>query len=412
MKSRLPKFNIGPGALVAAAFIGPGTVTACTVAGATFGFTLVWALAFATFAAIILQDMAARLGAGAGHGLGEALLQSLPSRMTRRAVVVLLLAALALGNAAYEAGNLVGGVLGLEVLAGTGRRPLYLMVLGLCAGALLLSGQYRLIERILVGLVIAMSLAFLISAVLVRPDLLALLRGFAPRIPDGAQLTAAALIGTTIVPYNLFLHAASVRTRWYSEEKASRAVFLARQDSRVSIGIGGLVSILILSTAATALFGAGLEVRNAADMARGLEPVFGAYARYAIGIGLFAAGLTSAITAPLATGLVVQELFAKTNKNGDPTSRPLFRLSALGVLIFGMMIGLSGFNPITLILLAQAANALLLPFVAVFLIRIANNSDIMGKHANSLFDNIAGWLVVTLTFVLGMRGLLRVFGIL
>ena len=103
------KLNFGPGVLVAAAFIGPGTVTACTLAGANFGFALIWALVFATISTIILQDMAARLGAGAELGLGEALMQSAPSPAVKWAAGGLVFAALLIGNCAYEGGNLAGG---------------------------------------------------------------------------------------------------------------------------------------------------------------------------------------------------------------------------------------------------------------------------------------------------------------
>ena len=115
------KLSIGPGVLVAAAFIGPGTVTACTLAGANFGFALVWALVFATIATIILQDMAARLGAGAQLGLGEALMQGASIPVIKWAAGGLVFAALLIGNSAYEGGNLAGGALGAAAAGGGDR---------------------------------------------------------------------------------------------------------------------------------------------------------------------------------------------------------------------------------------------------------------------------------------------------
>ena len=114
------KLRVGPGALVAAAFIGPGTVTACTLAGANYGYVLIWALVFATLSTIILQDMSARLGAGGRLGLGEALMQSVSTGWMKWALGGLVFAALAIGNSAYEAGNLAGGALGAEALFGKG----------------------------------------------------------------------------------------------------------------------------------------------------------------------------------------------------------------------------------------------------------------------------------------------------
>jgi Mn2+/Fe2+ NRAMP family transporter len=400
------KLNFGPGVLVAAAFIGPGTVTACTLAGANFGFALIWALVFATVATIILQDMAARLGAGAGLGLGEALMQSAPAPALKWAAGGLVFAALLIGNCAYEGGNLAGGALGLDALlttASPGQNTL-VAVLALIAGLAVLIGHYEHLERLLVGLVMIMSAAFVLSIVFTRPDLGALLSGLLPRIPDGGTLTAIALIGTTIVPYNLFLHAAATRKKWPGGEQTGRA----RKDSAFAIGLGGLISIFILSTAATTLFKTGLDVSNAADMARAIEPAFGDAARYLIGIGLFAAGLTSAITAPMATAFALSEIIG-----GDEARKStLFRGTALLVVIVGAAISLSGIRPVEMILIAQYANGLLLPLMAGFLLYVMNRKNLLGAHANNLFANLAGAAIVLITLGLGLRSILRAAGVM
>lgn len=400
------KLNFGPGVLVAAAFIGPGTVTACTLAGANFGFALIWALVFATIATIILQDMAARLGAGAEMGLGEALMKSAPSPAVRWAAGGLVFAALLIGNCAYEGGNLAGGALGLEALlagASPGQNTL-VAALAMLAGVAVLVGRYQLLERLLVGLVLVMSAAFILSVIFTRPNLGALFSGFWPRIPDGGTLTAIALIGTTIVPYNLFLHAAATRKKWPGGNDTGEA----RKESAVAIGLGGLVSIFILSTAATTLFKTGLEVSNAADMALAIEPAFGEAARYLIGIGLFAAGLTSAITAPMATAFALSEIIG-----GDEARKSkLFRGTALLVIIVGAAISLSGIRPIEMILIAQYANGLLLPMMAAFLLYIMNRKELLGAHANSLAANLAGSAIVLITFGLGLRSILRAAGVM
>ncbi len=400
------KLNFGPGVLVAAAFIGPGTVTACTLAGANFGFALIWALVFATISTIILQDMAARLGAGAELGLGEALMQSAPSPAVKWAAGGLVFAALLIGNCAYEGGNLAGGALGMQALLGDaspGQNTMVLL-LALIAGVALIIGRYQMLEKLLVGLVLIMSAAFIFSVIFTRPDLGALLGGLWPRIPDGGTLTAIALIGTTIVPYNLFLHAAASRKKWPGAEATGEA----RKESAISIGLGGLVSIFILSTAATTLFKTGLEVSNAADMARAIEPAFGEAARYLIGIGLFAAGLTSAITAPMATAFALSEIIG-----GDEDRKStLFRGTALFVVIVGAAISLTGIRPVEMILIAQYANGLLLPIMAAFLLYVMNRKSLLGAHANTLAANLAGSAIVLITLGLGLRSILRAAGIM
>ncbi len=398
------KLSLGPGALVAAAFIGPGTVTACTLAGANFGYALIWALVFATVATIILQDMAARLGAGARLGLGEALMQAVGDGPMKWAAAGLVIAALVIGNSAYEAGNLAGGALGAEAIFGDGiDRRWIVMTLALLAIGALWHGHYKVIEKLLVGLVLVMSAAFIASALIVRPDFGALASGLVPRVPAGGLLTAVALIGTTIVPYNLFLHAAAAREKWQGAD----GITLARRDGVVSIGLGGLVSILIVTSAASALFQSGLEVENATDMARAIEPAFGPAARYLIGIGLLAAGLTSTITAPMATAYALSEIVG-----GDASQRKrLFRATSLGVVAVGTAISLLGIKPVELILIAQYANGLLLPIIAIFLLIVMNRKALLGEHANGIAANLAGGAVVLVTIGLGLRAILRAAGI-
>jgi NRAMP (natural resistance-associated macrophage protein)-like metal ion transporter len=398
--------SFGPGILVAAAFIGPGTVTACTLAGSNFGYALIWALVFATVATILLQDMAARLGAGAQLGLGEALMQGTSSDWQKWLIGGLVFAALLIGNCAYEGGNLSGGALGLDALMKDQSPGQSWLVAGLAliAAAAVLVGRYALLEKLLIALVMVMSAAFVVSVFLVGIDWGEWLNGLVPRIPDGGTLMAVALIGTTIVPYNLFLHAAAAKQKWSDGEDPKQA----RTDSALSIGLGGLISILIMSTAASALFRSGLEINSAADMALAIEPAFGDAARYVVGIGLFAAGLTSAITAPMATAYALSEILG-----GDEQRKSqLFRGTALLVVLVGAAISLSGIRPVSLILIAQYANGLLLPIIAVFLLYIMNRRDLLGAQTNSFAANIAGGIIVLITVGLGLRLILRAAGVM
>ena len=212
-------------------------------------------------------------------------------------------------------------------------------------------------------------------------------------------MTAIALIGTTIVPYNLFLHAASVRERWDKEQLPE-----AQLDTTISIGIGGLVSMTILATAAASLFGSGKTIENAVDMAQQLTPLFGNMATITLGAGLFAAGLTSAITAPLATGYIVQEIFKSSN------SRRPFQIGALLVILSGTSAALLGYRPVELIFIAQIANGLLLPIIAIFLLRLANNRKLLGEYANGLKANILGAAILLITTALGFRLIARAVG--
>ncbi|MEM8918614.1 MAG: Nramp family divalent metal transporter [Pseudomonadota bacterium] len=404
---KISAYRPGPGMMVSAAFIGPGTVTACTLAGANFGFALIWALAFATITTVILQGFAVRIALVSRMGLAEAMLASVSSPQIKILAAGLLIAALLLGNAAYEAGNISGAVLGIEALTGADiapHKPAVIITIALIAGGLLLMSRPRWVERVLVTLVLLMSSAFFAAFLLTRPDITAIFSGFDPQIPEGGLLTAIALIGTTIVPYNLFLHAASARVRWDSVDGLPEA----QSDNIVSISIGGLISITILATAAGSLFGAGSEIANAADMARQLDPVFGELASLTLGLGLFAAGLTSAITAPLATGYIMQEIFGKSETSG---ARLPYILGIGTVLLSGTFGALLNYRPVEIIFVAQIANGLLLPIIAAFLLYLANNRDILRDHVNDSKANLAGIAILLITGLLGVRLVSRALGI-
>ena len=399
--------NIGPGALVAAAFIGPGTVTAATLAGANYGYVLLWALLFATVATIILQEMSARLGLVTGKGLGENLRELFSNSVFKWPLFILIITALYLGNSAYEAGNLSGAALGIQAITGETESVyrLSVFIISTLAALLLWFGSYKRIEKVLVGLVLLMALAFIGTFFAVGPDVLALFKGLVtPKVPEGSLMIVIALIGTTIVPYNLFLHASAVKSKWTDVSSLSAV----RTDTVAAISLGGLITILIASTAAASIFASGLQIGGAGDMAKQLEPLFGSWAKYMLGIGFFAAGLSSSVTAPLATAFAMTEILGL----GGGDKRKAFKGIALSVIIIGAALALTGIKPITIILSAQFANGLLLPIIAVFLLVAMNKKGLLGAHANSWRGNAAGAAVVLVTAILGLRLILKALGLL
>jgi manganese transport protein len=394
----------GPGAVVAAAFIGPGTVTTATLAGAGFGYTLLWALTFSTIATVVLQEMAARLGLVTGAGLGEAVRTGIGRAALRMAAIALVIGAVAFGNAAYETGNLLGAALGVSGAFG-GAVRLWVLVLAAVTFLLLWSGRYRLIERVLVGMVVLMSALFLATAIVLAPPAGELLRGlFVPVIPEDprAVVITVGLIGTTVVPYNLFLHAAIVSEKWRGAEWLPAA----RLDLGIAIVLGGVVSMAIVATAAAALGGSGGEIANAADMAIQLEPLLGAWARVFFAAGLFAAGITSSITAPLAAA------YATAGALGWPRDLRDRRLRAVWLLVLGTgaAFGAAGVRPVPAILFAQVANGILLPAIAIFLLVAVNDRRRMGESANGPVANAVGGAVVLVAVGLGVWAIWRALG--
>ncbi len=391
--------NIGPGTLVAAAFIGPGTVTVCTLAGARFGFTLLWAMLLSIIATIVLQEMAARVGIITQRGLAASIRQQIQSPVLKYASITLILGAVVIGNAAYEAGNISGSSLGLTAVFGEQWASYFPLLIGLVAFSLLSIGSYKVLERSLIALVLLMSISFLVTAIITQPDISSLFKGmFTPRIPDKGALVVLGIVGTTIVPYNLFLHSSLVKEKWTSADLRP-----ARRDVVISIGTGGLVSMAIIVSAASMK---GRNVENIIDLAQALQPLYGEAAKYFLGVGLCAAGITSAITAPLAAAYVARSCFGWEESLKDIK----FKLVWAVILGLGVLFSSLDFKPLEIITFAQIANGLLLPVVVVFLIWIVNSSSLMGVHKNSLLQNVISILTVLITIALGVKGILSALG--
>lgn len=389
--------NIGPGPLIAAAFIGPGTVTACTLAGVNYGYDLMWAMVVSIIGTVALQSMTVRLGLATKAGLAENLRRSFEHPLLRSAMVLIMFVAIIVGNAAYEAGNISGAVIGVELIFGDVSWLSYTnLLLVSVVFVLLFIGNYKQLERIFIGLVIVMSIVFLTAALSyigkIGPALKSLV---IPSMPSGSKFAIMSLIGTTLVPYNLFLHSSLVNQKWSSDQDIPAAL----KDTRVSIILGGVISLAIIFVAASS----GLQdVSSAKDLAVGIRPVFGPVSEYLIGIGLIAAGITSAIAAPLAASYVAAGCF------GWPTDMKdrRFRMVWIFVLLVGTIVTSLRINLISIIMVAQFANGLLLPIVGGFLIYLMNSDRVKPHLRNNISQNILAILLMGFTLVLGGKSII------
>ncbi len=387
------KFSFGPGFLVAAAFIGPGTVTTCTLAGANFGFTLIFSLLFAVLTTFILQEMTGRLSLASGKDLGQSLREYPQHRWTQALFILLTLFSITIGCAAYEAGNIIGGSLGLEMVTGVPQK-IWVVFISLAAVFLLGQNKYRLVERFLIVLVFLMSGSFLATAIILRPDMGAVLRGFLPSFPKNSLFLVLALVGTTVVPYNLFLHSSAVKEKWRSIERLKDV----RKDLVISISLGGVISISIVITSAMAFYSKGIAIESSAQMASQLQPLYGSVANALFGIGFFAAGISSAVTAPYAAAFASSGVLGW--KEGQKSKR--FRAVWLGVILAGLTVSLFNFSPIVVIVFAQLTNGLVLPVASIFLLIVLNSRRILGDAVNTWKQNILGGAIVSIVSLLGL----------
>ena len=388
--------DVGPGVLIAAAFIGPGTVTLCSIAGASFGYSLLWALLLSIIATIVLQEMALRIGLITNKSLGEVIRVSIKNKFVNRSLILLILCSILIGNAAYEAGNITGASLGIIAITNNDTLNYTPLLIGFIAFIILYIGDYKILERSLIFLVIVMSISFLITAIMTKPDIPSLLNGlFIPNINSESLLVVLGLIGTTVVPYNLFLHSSLVKEKWNDISKLKTA----RIESLISIIIGGIVSMAIIITAASV---SNDNVKNVMDLAKGLEPLYGKFAIYFLGIGLFASGITSSITAPLAAAYVAKSCFGW----GGSLKSLNFRIVWFFVLFIGVIVSLLKLNPIEVIKFAQFSNSLLLPIIAILLFWLINNKAIFKNSYSYKLQNILVTVIILITIILGAKGVI------
>jgi len=243
-----------------------------------------------------------------------------------------------------------------------------------------------------------MSLVFLSLMLVAGPNLTDLFSGL--RLEFGLFSDYAlllALVGTTIVPYNLFLHAgmSAKDAREGLGESESKAGLFA------SIGLGGLLTFAVMSSAATAFFATGL-IMDKGNIASQLAPLLGEYASLFFALGLFSAGLTSAITAPLAASYAISGVFKWQAELSDWR----FKAVSLSIIGVGILVSISGIKPFAIIIIAQAANAILLPVSAILLLLVCNNKKMMGQAKNSAFNNIAAGIVIVTVLLLASYKLL------
>jgi len=400
--------NIGPGLIITSAFIGPGTITLCTLVGVEFGYSLLWCIIFSLFATTYLQEMSSRLGIISRKGLSD-VIKDTKNKIFKNLASILIIFSIFIGNCAYEAGNISGSIMGLETFLGSGiystnslNINLYALLIGIFLILIILIGSYKKFEKLLISMVFIMSITFIITAILSKPNINDLLNGLVPTINNSNYLYVIGLIGTTVVPYNLFLHSYIAKKKWKNVDGYKNSLI----DTIISISIGGIISISIIITAsASNNFGINSEINNAIDLGIQLQPYFGEFSKYFISIGIFAAGITSSITAPIATSYALSGIF-----NYQPKwSNKKFKTVAITVIIIGVISSSINYSPIYIIKFAQFINGLFLPFIVIFLLWVMNQKQILGNYVNSKKYNLLGIIIVFLTLILCIKSLLTLF---
>jgi manganese transport protein len=367
--------------VISAAFIGPGTITTAITSGSLFHIDLLWAVLFATIACIVLQEISARITIGSGMSFGRTLATKYGEMAGRNTQWMVALPVL-MGCAAYEAGNILGAVSGLSLLLPFNGK-VYTILCTLFAGTILWSGGSRTISLIMTMLVGAMGMAFLFLALQANYSFFELLTSvFTIRIPAGAEWLTLALVGTTIVPYNIFIGSAISK---------GHTLPLMRLGLIISVTIGGMITAWIMI--AGSLTGAFTSFD---ELALRMTERMGDAGRYALGIGLFAAGFSSTITSPYAASLIASTVLGSEK-------RWAMRAVWMTVLFTGFLFGVSGVRPIPVILAVQALNGFVLPLLTYFLIMMANEEKILRvENRPGKFYNFVLIVILGITLLIGL----------
>ena len=334
-----------------------------------------------------------------GLNLGQAIARSFEGKASKLPVLILVVGAIIFGSAAYQTGNILGALVGIKLVFSVSTKML-VFIIGLVVVLVLSIPSLRIVARLMGFLVVFMGLVFLTTAIFVAQNLSAsdLLEGLVvPSMPydNGADLLILGLIGTTVVPYNLFLGS--------GVSDKSHQLKEMRFGLVVAIFLGGIISmgVLVVGTAIQGDF-------SFPALAKALTSQLGGWAVYLFGFGMFAAGFSSAITA--------QSLFGSQNPEKWKRDGVYFRVVWGFVLLVGMSFGMSDVKPIPAIILAQALNGLVLPFISIFLVYVVNNPQLMNeaglnKKLNNILMGIVVWVTLNLGFFNVLKAIYKTFGL-
>ena len=377
--------------VISAAFIGPGTIATAMNAGSKYQLDLIWAVIFSIFACIILQESVSRITISSGLSLGEAI----QKKYGRRGILnfnILLTLAVIFGCMAYQAGNITGAVRGIQ-LAVSGQKTGIVLVIFLFAFSLMWIERLKLITGILSILVSIMAVLFLLLTLKSDYTIFDLALSFInPKIPDSSSILIIGLIGTTIVPYNLFMG---------SGLSKNRDLISTRFGLISAITLGGLITIFIVITGTIIQ-----DEFNFQTISSTIQTKMGSWGTYLFAIGLFAAGFTSSVTAPLAAAITARTLVPNSSDNRN---KSIYRLTWIIVLCIGTLFSLLNYNPVLIIIVAQVVNGLILPFVAISIFFVINDKKIItGNNRNGVVANLVLMLIVGIMIFLGVFHLLTV----
>jgi len=388
---------LGPGIVTGSVDNDAGGITTYSVAGAVYGYKLLWTLIPSFLLLVVVQEMNARMGIVTGKGLADLIRESFGVKVTL--LIFLGLVATNIGNTATE----FAGVAGSLMVFGVSK---YISVPIVAVGVWLLvtKGNYKTAERIFLFFSFCL-LSYVVSAILAKPDWGAIGRDIiqpAMRFDTSYLSMVLGIVGTTVAPWMQFYMQSAVIEKRIKIQDYKYELW----DVIVGCTVTVVVAFFIMVACAATLHKNGLVINEAKDAAVALKPFAGAFAAHLFAFGLFIASVFSATILPLATAFFVCEAFGfEAGINKKIQEAPQFYALFAFIMTVAILIILAPNAPlISITIWSQVINAMLLPVVLFSMMRMVNNPKIMGPHVNNKFQNVVGWagtlVLVGLTAVL------------
>ncbi len=392
---------LGPGAIMSAAIIGPGTVTTASQQGALYGYTSLWVILAACLIAYFFQEPAMRIAIGCKETVMVGVREHLSSGVAKFLWIVIFV-----GSIAFQAGNLTGAAMALEFFVPSISTLTWSVIMSVLAFIVVMMNRYKLIENINQILVILMVLAFVLTAFTSGPDLGDMVtEGFSFHIPGGNAVLAVSLLATTVTPNLVLGYSSFLRQKYEDSPNPNRDIKLAKADLGLNMFVTFLITGSIVVCSAAVIHPTGREITSAADMAAQLVPLLGRFAGILFSLGLFAAAISSV----LYQISIHQSLFPTAFKmDEDPRAKHNVIILLAVVVIPLLIIALSGSSPVQLIITAQALNGIALPMVCVICWILCNKKKLLGDYANNLRQNILMGVVTAFTTLFAVNALVSV----
>jgi len=390
--SRLKKIfkSVGPGFIIAAVVLGPGSITVSSKIGSTEGYSFLWVILVGAISMAVYTNMSTRFGVMHEKSLLKVISENYGNWLSVIIGVSSFFAAMS-----FQFGNNLGVGMGMETLTGidAGIWPLVFS-----PGAIILiffaKNLYKTVEKLMMFMVMIMIVSFVVNLMFIKPDLAAVASGFVPKIFSKDNFNqVAALAGTTFVLNSALYQSYLVQDKGWKLADKDKGV----RDSNLGIFLLAFMSILVIITAAASLKPMGISINSAADMAIQLELLMGSYAKYVFALGFISAAFSSL----LVNSVIGGGLLADSMGMGRSLEEKMPKVFAIVILLMGMIIAtvFKG-NIIYALIMAQASSMLGVPLIAIGLLLVLNNKEIMTEYKNTMWQNVLAFTGFVLICVL------------